>query len=135
MNKWQNRWNNTVDKVQWTRRITPDIRKWNNVDLTEIDFFTTHSLTGHGCVCLKRIGKSEFDTCFCCGQEDDVEHTDLVCLRWEVERMRMEVEIGDACLPDNLLEKMTESKDVCKKIIAFLRGIIVTKFKKLQREN
>lgn len=46
--KWQERWDETVEVAQWTKRLIPRLERWIEATHTETDYFTSQILTGHG---------------------------------------------------------------------------------------
>lgn len=48
LTRWQEEWNE-AKTGRWTRRMTPDVKKWTTRKHGEINFHPTQILTGHGC--------------------------------------------------------------------------------------
>ncbi|KAJ8934071.1 hypothetical protein NQ314_013609, partial [Rhamnusium bicolor] len=108
--KWQNRWQNSGKDI-WLHRLMPDITVWYYRTHGEVDSWLTQVMTSHGSfqAYLKRISKSDDDTCTYCHEEpDDACHTLFRCNRWREQRERMEATLGQELRPGNLIHSMLE---------------------------
>ncbi|CAH1708460.1 unnamed protein product [Aphis gossypii] len=89
----------------WTKRLIPDVDRWCERK-GDLDYHTTHVLSGHGCfgVYLHKIKKEETDVCHHCNMgPDSAEHTVVECPAWDEERHRLQRATGTTVTIDNLV--------------------------------
>lgn len=125
---WQERWNNEVDKAQWTKRLIKDIKRWTDCKHREVGYYLTQVITGHGCFrhYAKRFGKDTSDKCLYCDNMDTAEHTFFVCDRWEGLREPVWKEVG-TLTPDNMVDCLISSKENWQKIHGLANKIMKIK--------
>lgn len=81
--EWQRKWERS-ENGRWTFKLIPDVRIWLSRKYTELDYYLTQALSGHGCFrkYLYRFKRANSDLCVYCGASDDAEHTIFKCTRW-----------------------------------------------------
>lgn len=134
LRKWQMRWRaEAAITARWTRKIIPDVVAWVQCNHRRTNYYLTQVLSGHGCFkeYTHRIGKEMTNRCEYCGEMDDVEHTVFRCVRWEGERNRLQVEIGERIDTANMVSIMMERKEYWEKIM----GYIITIMRKKEEEE
>ncbi|KAJ8932383.1 hypothetical protein NQ314_014694 [Rhamnusium bicolor] len=127
--KWQNRWQNS-EKDIWLHRLLPDITVWYYRTHGEVDSWLTQVMTSHGRfqAYLKRISKSDDDTCIYCHEEpDDACHTLFRCNKWREQRERMEATLGQELRPRNLIHNMIEDAHKWRTVETVVKEIMHTK--------
>jgi hypothetical protein len=137
INNWQEEWDRNDGKGEWTRRLIPVIERWMVREHGEVDFFLSQILTGHGCFMayFKRFNISTTtDECPYCENTDTVEHTFFVCPRWNTQRELAEAKMG-RLEPENLVEKMLQSRENWKEIRKMSAEILTIKRKDLDRSD
>lgn len=111
MRKWQEQWNGYNG---WTKRFIKDVRKWTQRKYGNINYYLTQIMTGHGSfgTYLKRIGKTDSDQCWYCGQTDTPQHTLFICKEWKGERERAKTALnGVEITEETIAELMIMNKD------------------------
>ena len=73
------------------------------------------------------MGKTRTANCKYCGNDnDDAEHSFLVCSRWQNERSTLERRVGKFH-PDNIIEKMLLDKERWKVVTEFIHMVLQRK--------
>ncbi|KAJ8939102.1 hypothetical protein NQ314_011233 [Rhamnusium bicolor] len=99
------------EEEEQQEEVFEDITVWYNRTHGEVDSWLTQVMTSHGSfqAYLKRISKSDDDTCIYCHEEpDDACHTLFRCNKWREQRERMEATFGQELRPGNLIHNMIE---------------------------
>lgn len=132
---WQRKWNENVNKAQWTKKLIPQLDPWLNCNHRDLDYHLTQVLTGHGHfhTYTKRMNLSADDMCFYCGETDTVEHTVFVCNRWVKYRQDTYTLLGEEINPDNMVQKMIESSANWKLVQKLVKRIMTQKEKDERR--
>jgi len=95
---WQRKWTET-GKASWTRRLIPNIARWENRTTPRIpwSYHMTQALTGHGCFqwYLRRMGRAPNPRCMHCQcGSDTAEHTIFHCPNWDSLRDELRDRLG-----------------------------------------
>lgn len=108
LEKWQKMWTEHTATAAWTKKLIPDIIPWLNCKFRRLDYHFSQFLTGHGSyrVFTKRIQKTPDDLCIYCGNVDTVEHTIFDCMRWNVIRLELEMDIEQQLNANNIISNM-----------------------------
>lgn len=110
--------------------IAPRFQLWMDRLHGCISFRISQLLTGHGLfyAYLYRIGKVETPICPLCGvEEDTTEHMLITCPRWEIERGRLQEEIGLELHLSRIIEQILESEDKWKAFHTFAESTMTQK--------
>lgn len=112
MTKWQEEWDRVDQPGLWTKRLIPDISEWVRCKHREVNYWMTQMLSGHGSfrAYVKKIGKTENDSCIYCGEIDTAEHALFTCRRFDEVREQAVSELGRALSVNSLASIMTRSK-------------------------
>lgn len=135
---WQNRWENTVEKAQWTKRLIGNIKDWVSCNHRKVDYFLTQALTAHGAyrAFAKRIQKDDSDDCIYCGETDTAEHTLFQCERWHAIRAIAHTKLKCRTTPENLIQLMLETPENWQALHNMIRSIMQRKEQdELQRQQ
>lgn len=128
--KWQTEWENNLTDAQWTKTLIPHLRVWLKCEHRNANYFLTQFLSGHGSFrrYTHRIGKTNDARCIYCRQiqEDSPEHTVFKCTRWREWRKEI-IDKEGTLTPENIIEKMTSSKESWESIQDFITRIMKTK--------
>ncbi|XP_035737494.1 uncharacterized protein LOC118448396 [Vespa mandarinia] len=119
---WHNRWEQE-HLGRWTARLISRLDSWLNREVGEVDFYLTQFLTRHGLFCsyLAKMRKVTDGNCpYGDSTVDDALHTFFKCVRWSVERLALEQDLGKIS-PDNIVEKMLQSQEEWNKLARYIR--------------
>ncbi|KAI8115365.1 Retrovirus-related Pol polyprotein from type-1 retrotransposable element R1 2 [Lucilia cuprina] len=138
MGKWQRRWENS-SAGRWTYKLISKIEEWVNRRHGEVNYHLTQFLSGHGGYrsYLHRLGHDDSPTCPVCPSVDEnIEHVIFVCHRIEVERTRLETQLGHRLTPDNTVDIMLTSELHFDRINSFITYVneSLRKEKQLQKQ-
>lgn len=133
---WQRNWD-AETKGRWTHRLIQQVKPWVEREHGGITFRLTQFLSGHGCFrsYLHRIGKSDTEECWYCGEPDTPEHTVLECDRWSVLRGRMEDSIGGTLSSENIVPVMLEGERQWNAVQSFIEDIMGEKEREERRRE
>ncbi|KAL1448625.1 hypothetical protein WDU94_003699 [Cyamophila willieti] len=133
MTAWQNRWDETTSKAQWTKKLIPVIKPWYERKHGEITYEMTQAFTGHGCfqTYLLRIGKAKNASCVYCNEEneDSPEHTLFQCNRWNNLRTEAENRVSATLNVNNMLNIMLQNQDNWNTLEKFIQKVMQEKQK------
>lgn len=118
--------------------ILPIFDKWMDREFGQLDYYTTQIITGHGSFrdYLYKYNKIEDNICLQCKRTaDTAQHTLEECSGWQVERRKLQEEIGPDLALKSVLARILESasawtafktfcESVLKKKEEFVRGLI-----------
>lgn len=126
---WQAEWTDHSGTGAWTKKLIPNVIDWVKCRHRDIDFFLAQFLSGHGAFrqYTSKIKKTPNDICFYCGGTDTAEHTVLDCPRWLVDRMALQLKVGDVLSARNIVPAMMSSKAVWCEIHSFIRKVMERK--------
>lgn len=130
--EWQTRWQNNERDAQWTKRLIPNLKPWLNCSFRKTDYFLTQFLSGHGCyrAYAYRMGKTDSDKCYYCGETDTAEHTVLVCEKWDFLRAGVVLQVGVSLSVENIIVIMLENAKNWGLIHKLVKNIMERKEKK-----
>ncbi|XP_044754970.1 uncharacterized protein LOC123313925 [Coccinella septempunctata] len=122
LKKWQERWEMTEGKAEWTKRLIRRVDEWVTCKHRTTGYYFTQFLTGHGSfgTYTKRIGKTRSDECGSCGVEDSPEHMYATCRRWNVEREELKFKLGHLPSVEDVIPRMLESKSSWKTLYGYI---------------
>nr|BAK38647.1 unnamed protein product [Tribolium castaneum] len=125
MARWQREWEE-AENGKWTRALIPDVETWANRGHGTVNFYLTQALSGHGCFgsFLFRIGKSDSDACWYCGEKDDPKHTLFYCVRWEEERLKVMKARAQWPVLDNFTDLLLQGPDEWEAVKRMARNIL-----------
>lgn len=125
---WNARWTGGA-KAQWTRQLIPELTDWTRCSHKSMDFHITQCFTQHGSfgVYLKKMGKTDQDSCRYCDEVDTAEHTLFSCPRWGEHRRVTELEIGRVLTVGTMVPTMLESRAKWNVISKMMKEIMRTK--------
>ena len=95
----------------------------------EVNYYLTQMLTGYGLFCayLYRIGKVRSPQCRYCGApKDDSLNTFFHCRRWVMERCRIEEELRQISL-DNNVDVMLQCEKNWSMVTGFVQDVLLKK--------
>lgn len=140
---WQERWNSET-RGRWTARLIGTISEWVERKSGEVNYYLTQFLTGHGYfnAYLHKMGKAGAPCCqYGDSPQDDANHTFFECSRWQVERRRLESEIGNITV-NNIIGKMCNNEDTWELVCLYIEEVLKQKKREqdqinssLEREN
>ncbi|KYB24568.1 hypothetical protein TcasGA2_TC031704 [Tribolium castaneum] len=109
--------------------LIPDVKTWVNRGHGTVNFHLTQALSEHGCFgsFLFRIGKSDSDACWYCGEKDDPKHTLFYCVRWEKERLKVMKATAQWPVLDNFTDLMLQGPDEWEAVKRMARNILKKK--------
>lgn len=135
---WQKRWDDEMDKAQWTKRLVRDIKPWIDCKHRKLDYCLTQALTAHGVFRFyaKRMGKDTSDECIYCAKTDTAEHTLFECWKWDQIRQQTYGIVGNILTPETIVPKMLENKENWRSIHHMIQQIMRQKEKEeLERQK
>lgn len=126
--RWIQLWS-TETRGRWTARLITDIRKWQERNHGEVNYYLTQFLTGHGYfrTFLVKIGKLGSPICRYCGAEDDdAHHTFFTCTKWSTPRGEVSTNLG-SLTPETVIAKMLEKIENWDIVANFVFTVLKTK--------
>ena len=133
--QWQHSWEHDT-RGRWTARLIKQVQPWLERRHGEVNYYLTQFLTGHGYFksYLHRMGKTGSPDCtYCPGVPDDAEHTFFRCPRWERSRLEATQTLGVFSV-DSVIIKIMEDEGNWDCLSQFVRGLLLTKKRDLDRE-
>lgn len=129
MELWQTEWDGP-GKGRWTRKLIRNLRGWTERKHGEVNYWTTQVLTGHGCFgsYLNGIGKAETDKCVICDVAPDTpQHAIFECNGWDGERRKVNMDIGEEIIPENIVRNMIKTEVNWNIITSYLTRVMKTR--------
>lgn len=104
----------------------PNLERWIVADHTEMDYYISQVLMGHGSfkTYTHRIRKDDDEVCRYCPEQDTVEHTVFYCTRWIEARRDLEIEVGRASSTANNTDLIIESRRTWNAVRKMFRRIM-----------
>lgn len=136
LKKWQERWERTEGKAQWTKKLIHEISPWIKCKHKSTSYFFTQFLTGHGSFSTftHKIGKRADDQCHQCHSQDSPEHAFYECKRWKRERKKLVEAIGILPEVKELIPRMLGSKEYWDAVFHYVIEVMKRKEEE-DREN
>lgn len=125
--KWKLKWQNEVNKGQWTKKLIPDIEEWINRKHGKLTYETSQFLTGHGSFgsYLYKIKKVRNETCmYCENPKDNPEHAIFQCPRFLEQRTTCMQLTNRTLTPGNIIRVMLENENNWNAIEKMLKEIM-----------
>lgn len=91
-----------------------------------IDYYLTQFLSGHGHfrTHTKRFKITASDLCLYYGLTNSLEHAIITCNRWEQERCRLTLELGEVVNRNNVVGEMLESANSWRNVHTYIMGVM-----------
>jgi hypothetical protein len=129
LNKWQKKWLQT-EKGKWTKTLIKIIGPWYNRRHSQLNYWLTQGLTGHGCfpaflLKFKRTEAPNYN--YCNSQVDDANHTLFDCDAWETRRFQLRTTLGVDFNATNMVQQMLKSEEKWRCIVYFVNEVILKK--------
>lgn len=127
--EWQLQWVTQGTTGEWTRTLIKNVKSWTECIFRRTDYYLTQILSGHGTFgsYTKKIKKTEVDKCIYCEESDDPRHTIFECVRWTVQRMQVELKVGEEINENRIVDIMLTSKDRWDAVHSYIKEIMNTK--------
>lgn len=128
MESWQRK-RERSEKVRWTFKLIPDVKKLMRRKCTEVDYYLTQA--GHECfrMYLYRLGRADTEERVYYEASDDVEHILFHCTRWNETKAVYLRETGRIFNIISMIEDLITSKEAFPVIKKAIQDIFMNKEK------
>lgn len=126
LEEWNMRWSSYVG---WASYFITNISDWYTCSWTWVDYHTTMAFTGHGIfgTYLFKIGKTEDENCWFCGERDSPEHALFECKNFSDNRTEIERELGCVITKHTVAGLLIKDEETWIVLSGYFKDIMITR--------